>query len=862
MGFLPELFSEPVYSGDILGDSLLESTERYARLTHAINVARYEMSPDEVKAAQKATVPSKSKPSKGSWKRIGGGASAFVAPDGTIKKGCPGLKGENVADLTDEDEESRDRRAAKQAHAEAKGIKGHEVTATAAKSWEGKGAQAQHQAAKQAAKVHGVPVADVLKRLPDAHKLRMEEWQRTETARAESRRMTGLNSANLGKIENAYRDYSSVPHFDEIATSFAMEHPEMGFGRSGDLSAELWDFIREGASPKPALHDPETASMAAEMAKRPAQAHSWESEDAGGWEPEESHAFHPHDAETVPFSRIRDAIDRYASKKSKPAKGQKELHWITLNGGDGEGTHVMVDGEGEIKAGPAGLEGKKLGGDNAKSSKSPSKKERSVNRKPDNWSHLLSSGDERGSQLTREAMADARQWRNRLGLPPAEHELAVVPLDSITPSQSGEDYDNPSSRELAKHIDEFGASGRWADYKPIIVDEKGKIIDGNHRHAARSMAGIETIPVIRPKKDQEGSEGAKLGMWKRETKEENAAPKPETAGQSWEKKEPKPKRSPDGPKSFADIRPEHTADIVEAIKSGRHSEASSKFDALMDQTKARQFEAHMLMQKLRDEAGIKQKTRAERKAEAQRSAEADSQKSAPIRPESAPSAPKTYKEALAQARKAAKSLDKRDDELRKAIHAGGQEAQNITLSKRRGKLDQEPHEMTAEEWANHYGGVTADELRSRIGQANDGTRAGDAATEHEAWMQKARQAGRPIPDNVTESYKPKPATNPAPQGIAGQQSSLFGGQDMRTGQKALFNVIAPEKRKTQTAAGLFSSITAGLDSAVKAKLAEKDTLSPADLSMTLQKPSIEGQREMFRKSQYSRITHAINSYLS
>ena len=207
----------------------------------------------------------------GSWVRLGGGAPAFVGPDGTIKKGCPGLKGENVDDLIDEPEESRDRRAAKQAHAEAKGVKGHEVTATETKKWEGQGAQRQHDAAKAAAKRHGVNVADVIQGLPEALSLRLAQWDQTEQARAAARRLAGMNAGNLARVENAYRDYSSVPGFDEAAASFAMEHPEMGLGRSGDVAAELWDFIREGAAPKPAIHDEETADMAAGMVGRRGQ---------------------------------------------------------------------------------------------------------------------------------------------------------------------------------------------------------------------------------------------------------------------------------------------------------------------------------------------------------------------------------------------------------------------------------------------------------------------------------------------------------------------------------------------------------------------------------------------------------------
>lgn len=236
-------------------------------------IDRYELTPAEIEKAQGESTDTAPKKSSrggkgGKWVKLGGGAPAFVGPDGTIKKGCPGLKGENVDDLIDEPDESRDRRKARQAHAEASGLDGKEVSAKQLKSWEGKGAQQQHEAAARAAKYHDVPVADVLAVLPEALQVRTAEWERTEAARASARRSMGLNASNLGKIENAYRDYSSVPGFDDVAASIAMEFPEMGFGRTGDVSAEVWDFIREGSQPKPRLHDDETAEMAAQMLGR------------------------------------------------------------------------------------------------------------------------------------------------------------------------------------------------------------------------------------------------------------------------------------------------------------------------------------------------------------------------------------------------------------------------------------------------------------------------------------------------------------------------------------------------------------------------------------------------------------------
>ena len=79
----------------------------------------------------------------------------------------------------------------------------------------------------------------------------------------------------------------------------------------------------------------------------------------------------------------------------------------------------------------------------------------------------------------------------RLGKPPVEFELREVPVADIKPSQFGEDYENASSRELARKTANGQPSDRWQDNWPIAVDGAGVIIDGNHRHAAAVTNGRE-----------------------------------------------------------------------------------------------------------------------------------------------------------------------------------------------------------------------------------------------------------------------------------------------------------------------------------------------------------------------------------
>jgi len=103
------------------------------------------------------------------------------------------------------------------------------------------------------------------------------------------------------------------------------------------------------------------------------------------------------------------------------------------------------------------------------------------------------------AKLVQKQTLSANATRKSQGKPPLEFELKLVPVNSITPSQSGEDYDNDSSRELAKYIADPGTSGRDLDYAPVAVDETGTIIDGNHRHAAHTFAGLDWIPALVPK---------------------------------------------------------------------------------------------------------------------------------------------------------------------------------------------------------------------------------------------------------------------------------------------------------------------------------------------------------------------------
>ena len=81
--------------------------------------------------------------------------------------------------------------------------------------------------------------------------------------------------------------------------------------------------------------------------------------------------------------------------------------------------------------------------------------------------------------------------------------------------------------------------------------------------------------------------------------------------------------------------------------------------------------------------------------------------------------------------------------------------------------------------------------------------------------------------------------------VPGSQMGLFGGDDLRTGQKSLFNVVKddkPKKRHPQ-----HEAIAAGVSKAMRSYLANRETVSPADLGTVLQEPALPGQKSMFSR---------------
>lgn len=167
-----------------------------------------------------------------------------------------------------------------------------------------------YDSAKQAAESSELPLQDVLRLMPEAHKYLKQEQQSREQAKAELRRVSGLTAGSIARMENKYLDHSTLKGWDTTSREFAMNHPDLGFDpESHSLPALLWDFIREGKLPYIPSFDPKVAELAAEWARPKRLA---KNERLPGDE-EESHSHvESRSGDAVPFSRRAMLVEKFS----------------------------------------------------------------------------------------------------------------------------------------------------------------------------------------------------------------------------------------------------------------------------------------------------------------------------------------------------------------------------------------------------------------------------------------------------------------------------------------------------------------------------------------------------------------------
>lgn len=123
--------------------------------------------------------------------------------------------------------------------------------------------QVQH-AAKAAAKLHGLRRKHIEDAIDQVYETKRQEIDQREKARERARKITGLHAGDIARLENQYKDNSSLDWLDTAATEFASNHPEMGISDPQGL----WDFIRQGKETVPAKHSEEVVSEAVEIVRQ------------------------------------------------------------------------------------------------------------------------------------------------------------------------------------------------------------------------------------------------------------------------------------------------------------------------------------------------------------------------------------------------------------------------------------------------------------------------------------------------------------------------------------------------------------------------------------------------------------------
>lgn len=259
---------------------------------------------------------------KAGWKTIGGGARVFIDSSGTITAGCPGLETEEVDEIGEgEDPENRQAREHRKDVADAKGLKGGDLSHAETKGLEaephpetGKTVASPPteapaavpaaapsdvpfdvpavsailnprtrvgQAILAAAQDYGVSPDDLADAVEYVAEQRSEaggnERQRALEA---ARKLTGLAPSDVKRLKNAGFDFTSqkgVPPrlanrlraFDTFAQKIARQYPILGLGNpddpGADFSAALWDMLDKDRISAVSLDDPDVLREAAAL---------------------------------------------------------------------------------------------------------------------------------------------------------------------------------------------------------------------------------------------------------------------------------------------------------------------------------------------------------------------------------------------------------------------------------------------------------------------------------------------------------------------------------------------------------------------------------------------------------------------
>lgn len=98
----------------------------------------------------------------------------------------------------------------------------------------------------EAARRHGVARQSLSDAIDDHYRVARQGVEEREQIRRLARERIGMHAGDLARIENQYRDYSTIAKFDDVAGELASTYPEYFGGPGEDHSAKLWEFVRQG----------------------------------------------------------------------------------------------------------------------------------------------------------------------------------------------------------------------------------------------------------------------------------------------------------------------------------------------------------------------------------------------------------------------------------------------------------------------------------------------------------------------------------------------------------------------------------------------------------------------------------------
>jgi len=172
-----------------------------------------------------------------------------------------------------------------------------------------------------------------------------------------------------------------------------------------------------------------------------------------------------------------------------------------FSSGSGGGAHMAPDtGGGAGGGGGAGIGSFKVGTKNSKS-------ERRLHKTCAKFSRddqMLDEDFNTPARRINEQAAQANGVRERFKKPKADFEIRVVRTKDVTPSQDYDDWMDDHAKNMAGLLRKFNGpqatdmmEGEVINVvTPIAIEKGGKLIDGNHRHAAHVINGEDHIVAI------------------------------------------------------------------------------------------------------------------------------------------------------------------------------------------------------------------------------------------------------------------------------------------------------------------------------------------------------------------------------